>query len=459
MRYRSLSFWLDSLVDGEGDLSPRAALDADRTVDVAIVGGGLTGLWTAYYLKEAEPSLSIAVFEAEVVGFGASGRNGGWGSALFPTSTTDLARRHGRAAAIALRRAMIETVEEVGRVVRTEGIECDFVQGGTLAFVRSEPQRRRADTALAEAVEFGVDALARGEVADTPGIAGATGVVIDPACARVQPARLVRALARIVEGRGVPILEQSRVTGIEAGVIAVRTTAGAEHRVNAGTIVLATEAWALPGSRDRSIMPLYSLMVATEPLSEQLWEQIGIRHGQTFTDYRHLLVYGQRTADNRIAFGGRGARYHLGNAIRPEYDRVPAVFEHLRRAIAELIPAVADTAISHAWGGPLGVPRDWHSSVRFDDRNRLWRAGGYVGDGVGTSNLAGRTLAGLITGTATELAGLPIVGHRSPRWEPEPLRFLGANAGLLSVRAADAEERLTGRPSAVARLAAPVIGH
>jgi glycine/D-amino acid oxidase-like deaminating enzyme len=353
---------------------------------------------------------------------------------------------------------MIDTVSEVERVVTAEGIDCDFVRGGTLSFVRTAPQQRRADAELAEAAEYGVDALSRQDVSATPGVAGITDVVFDPACARIQPAKLVRGLARVVESRGVRILERSPVTGIDTGVLTVRGEAGT-HVVRASSIVVATEAWGMPGGPDRSIMPLYSLMIATEPLSDDIWDGIGIRHGQTFADYRHLLIYGQRTADNRIAFGGRGARYHLASAIRPEYDRVPAVIEHLRTVLAELIPAAAGTPISHAWGGPLGVPRDWHSGVRFDEGSRVWRAGGYVGDGVGTSNLAGRTLAAMITGRDADLNQLPLAGHRSRRWEVEPLRFLGANAGLLAMGYADTEERLTGRPSMIARLAAPIIGH
>ena len=200
-------------------------------------------------------------------------------------------------------------------------------------------------------------------------------------------------------------------------------------------------------------------MIATEPLSDATWAEIGIDHGQTFTDYRHLLIYGQRTADNRIAFGGRGARYHWGSSIRPEYDRVPQVFEHLRRTLGELFPAIGDAAISHRWGGPLGVPRDWHATVSYQPRTGMAWAGGYVGDGLSTANLAGRTLAGLLTGADSELVRLPWVNHLSPSWEPEPLRFIGANLGLLAMSIADAEERLTGRPSLTARLMGPLVGH
>ncbi|MGH1522637.1 NAD(P)/FAD-dependent oxidoreductase [Leifsonia sp. L25] len=200
-------------------------------------------------------------------------------------------------------------------------------------------------------------------------------------------------------------------------------------------------------------------MIATEPLPDSVWERIGIQHGQTFADFRHLIVYGQRTADNRIAFGGRGARYHLGSAIRTSYDRSPRVRHHLVRTLGELFPAVAGVRITHHWGGPLGVPRDWHAAVGIDRGAREAWAGGYVGDGLSTTNLAGRTLADLIADKRTDLTALPWVGHRSPRWEPEPLRFLGANAGLVAMEGADLEERATGRRSLIARAMAPLTGH
>jgi glycine/D-amino acid oxidase-like deaminating enzyme len=439
--YRRLSYWHDSVPD---DLTPRAPLPGDVEVDVAIVGGGLTGLWSAYYLHQREPSLRIAILEREIAGFGASGRNGGWCSALFPRSTASLAKAHGRDAALAMRRAMIATVDEVGRVSAEEQIDCDFVKGGTVAFARSAVQARAADAEVAEARAYGVDPLER-----------RTTSVFDPNCARVHPAKLVRGLAHVVENAGASIYEQTQVLDWQPH--AVRTTRGT---VTAASVILAMEGYGatLPRTR-RSILPLYSLMIATAPLPDSVWDEIGIAHGQTFTDYRHLLVYGQRTADNRFAFGGRGARYHWGSAIRPGYDRAPRVFEHLRNALETLFPAVAGVPITHRWGGPLGVPRDWHASVRYDTATGMGSAGGYVGDGLSTTNLAGRTLADLITGTPSDLATLPWVGHVSPEWEPEPLRFIGANLGMLAMEAADVEERATSRASLAARVMGPLTGH
>ncbi|KQR54619.1 FAD-dependent oxidoreductase [Leifsonia sp. Leaf336] len=462
MDYRSVGFWFDSIAEAEDGFRPRPALADDATVDVAIVGAGLTGLWTAYYLQEADPGLRILLLEREVAGFGASGRNGGWCSALFPWSASALAARYGRDAAVAQRQAMVGTVDEVGRVASAEGIDCDYLRGGTVTFARDRVQLAAARAEYAESEEFGVDrvTLAGTEtVRARYGVPDAVAATITPACARVHPGKLVRGMARAVERRGAVIAEQTEVLGWRDGVVRVRA-GGVERTVTAGTVVNATEGYGSQLNQvGRQILPLYSLMIATEPLSDAVWERIGIEHGQTFADFRHLIVYGQRTADNRIAFGGRGARYHLGSAIHTSYDRSPRVRDHLVRTLGELFPAVAGARITHHWGGPLGVPRDWHAAVGLDhDAREAW-AGGYVGDGLSTTNLAGRTLADLIAGRRTELTALPWVGHRSPRWEPEPLRFLGANAGLVAMEGADLEEQATGRSSLIARAMAPLTGH
>src|SRR5262245_44348202 len=180
----------------------------------------------------------------------------------------------------------------------------------------------------------------------------------------------------------------------------------------------------------RSLAPLYSLMVVTEPLDERTWEGIGLSDRATFNDARNLVVYGQRTADGRLAFGGRGAPYHWGSAIRPAFDRNERVHSSLRTLLRQFFPVLRDTGFTHAWGGPLGAPRDWTCSVGLDRQTGMAWAGGYVGDGVSTTNLAGRTLADLILGRDTDIVRLPWVGHQSRRWEPEPLRWLGINGTL-----------------------------
>ena len=455
-RFRETSFWFDSLAESGIDaLVPRAALPGDRDVDVAIIGGGLTGLWTAYYLLAENPRLRIAVLEKHIAGFGASGRNGGWCSALFPASSASLERLHGRDAAVAMRRAMVDTVGEVGRVAEREGIDCDFVQGGTIGLARSRVQLAAAQAEVAEAHHFGVDFLEMRDAKNSPRATAVLGSSFDPACARLHPAKLVRGLATLLEARGVSIFEQTEVLSYTPHRVAT-----ARGTVTATTIVVATEGYSATFRENRRrTLPLYSLMIATEPLEDSQWEDIGIPHGATFSDYRHLLIYGQRTADNRFAFGGRGARYHWGSSVKPAYENVPRVFSQLESTLCEMFPQARKAHITHRWGGPLGVPRDWHASATYDQNTGIAQAGGFVGDGLSTTNLAGRTLAHRITGRESALTVLPWVDHHSPRWEPEPLRFLGANLGLLAMGIADAEEKITRRRSIAARLMGPLIGH
>lgn len=454
--YRSVSFWLDS---EPGPLTPTGPPPGDLDVDVAIAGAGYTGLWTAYYLASAEPSLRIAVCEREIAGFGASGRNGGWCSALFPTSLTKLARMAGRDAARAMHLAMQATVDEVGRVAAAEGIDCHWAKGGTIVLARSPSQLERAKAEVAEMREFGFgeDDLRLLSADEAKGLAAASnvmGATYTPHCAVIHPARLVRGLAAAVVRRGVKVFEATPVTQISP-----RQLRTAHGTVRAQYVIRATEGYTvgLPGLH-RAVTPVYSLMIATEPLPEPAWAQIGLTERPSFSDHRHMIIYGQRTADGRLAFGGRGAPYHLGSAIRPEFDRAPAVFAALRRTLAELFPATADAAITHAWGGPLGVPRDWCASAGFDRATGLGWAGGYVGDGVATTNLAGRTLADLILGNASDLTRLPWVNHRSPRWEAEPLRWLGINAGMRVMSWADRREARTGRQSRAAGVMGRFLG-
>jgi glycine/D-amino acid oxidase-like deaminating enzyme len=459
-QYRSLSFWHDTV---PGTLTPGEPLSEDLDADVVIVGAGFTGMWTAYYLARHDPGLRIVVCEQQVAGFGASGRNGGWCSALFPASLAKLARLADKDAAAAMQRAMHATVDEVGRVAQAEGIDCHWAKGGTVMLARSPVQLERAQAEVDEAREFGFgeDDLRLLTAAEATSLAAAEGVVggtFTPHCAAIHPARLARGLFAAIQRAGVSVYERTPVLSLAPGQVITRS-----GTVRARYVIRATEGYTprLPGLR-RAIVPVYSLMIATEPLPAAVWDQIGLAARPTFGDLRHLIIYGQRTADGRFAFGGRGAPYHFGSSIRPGYDQVPAVFAALQRTLTELFPVLGDVLgtvpVSHHWGGPLGIARDWCASVGLDRDTGLGWAGGYVGDGVGTTNLAGRTLADLVTGTDSELTRLPWVGHRSPDWEPEPLRWLGVNAGLRTMNLADYEEARTGRPSRAAAFMGRFLG-
>jgi glycine/D-amino acid oxidase-like deaminating enzyme len=455
--YRSRSFWLDAVAAAGDELHPRPSLDKDIDVDVAIVGAGYTGLWTAYYLQRRDKNLRIALLEKEIAGFGASGRNGGWCSALFPASLAKVARESSPAAALAMQHAMERTVDEVGEVSDREGIDCDFAKGGTITLARTPVQLERATEEVAADRELGSGDLQLLD-ADAAGrhlrATGTLGGLYTPHCAAIQPAKLARGLARVVELGGTDIYERTAALSLEPH--RVTTRAGT---VTAGIVVRATEGYTptLPGFR-RAIAPVYSLMLATAPLPDSCWDDVGLSGRETFTDLRHLIIYGQRTADNRLAFGGRGAPYHFGSKVRTSFDHEPKVFDELRGVLVELFPALSGVEITHTWGGPLGVPRDWFASVGLDPRTGMAWAGGYVGDGVATTNLAGRTLSDLITGRQSELTALPWVNHRSRRWEPEPLRWIGANATLRGMSAADAAEERTGRASRLPQVLGRLVG-
>lgn len=455
--YRQLSLWHDTADD---DFAPRPALGGDLDVDVAIVGAGYTGLWTAYYLALADPTLRIAVLEGEVAGFGASGRNGGWCSALFPAPLDWLAERYGGDRAVAQYRAMQGAVDEVGKVAATEGIDCHFSKGGTVVAARNTVQLERAEAEVTDARRWGFDEddlalLGPDEARTRLQASDLLGATYTPHCAVIHPARLVRGLARAAERRGVTLYERTRVTAIEP-----RAAVTAHGRVRAEVVVRATEAFTaqLPGLR-RRLAPVYSLMIATEPLPDDVWARIGLTQRETFADNRHLIIYGQRTADGRLAFGGRGAPYRWGSRMRAEQDHDPDVFAALHRTLVDLLPAVEGAALTHAWGGAVGIARDWCASVGLDRSTGLAWAGGYVGDGVSTTNLAGRTLADLVLRRDSDLVHLPWVGHRSRPWEPEPLRWLGVNTSLRVMNGADAEEERTGRPSRRAALMSRLLGH
>jgi glycine/D-amino acid oxidase-like deaminating enzyme len=452
-RYRARSLWLDGLAE---PLAPRPALSGDRDCDVAIVGAGFTGLWAAYSLASLQPDLRIVVVDREIAGFGPSGRNGGWASAGLAGSAQRYARLRGEDSVRRGERAMADGVGEIGRVVAAEGIDCGWLHGGSLLVATSAPQVARLHEGIERRRAFGVGEddlrlLAPPELAQRVRVRGARAASFTPHCARLDPARLARGLALACERRGVVIHEGTEAEAIEPGRVRC-----AQGTLRASAVLRATESYTVqqPGER-RRFMPLYSLMIATEPLPAEVWDELGWSGRETISDLHHLFFYAQRTPDDRIAIGGRGAPYRLGSPIDESYERNDTVRTRLERAIAERFPAAASAAITHHWGGPLGVPRDWCCSAHYDPATGFGWAGGYTGHGVVTSNVLGRTLADLVLRRDTDLVSLPWVGHESPRWEPEPLRFLASRAIVATLGSADRAEDRRDRAAWRTRLVKP----
>ena len=440
MRNGGVSFWWQQV----GLPVPTDRLEGDATCDVAVVGGGLTGLWTAYHLHEADPTLDIRVLEAEFAGFGASGRNGGWLSSELAGSARAYAEVAGEDGVARLRAALRRTVDEVIDVAAREGIEADIVRSGVLHVARSQ----------AQALRLGGE-LSADQVAERIRVAGAVSGHLDPDCARVHPARLVSGVARVVRERGVRIHEDTRVVRIEPG--AAVTERGT---VRAPVVLRCLEGFTagLAGHR-REWLPMNSAIVVTEPLSPAQWDEIGWTGQELLGDEAHAYCYAQRTADGRIALGGRGVPYRFGSRTDVDGRTQEWTVASLRSMLSTLFPSLAGIGLDHAWCGVLGVPRDWSASVALDPATGLGHAGGYVGSGLTATHLAGRTLRDLVVGHDTELTALPWTGHRVRRWEPEPLRWLGVHALYRLYRAADRREDAgLERTSRVARVADRVAG-
>ncbi|MQT14891.1 NAD(P)/FAD-dependent oxidoreductase [Segnochrobactrum spirostomi] len=457
-RNGDVSFWY---ADIGGVPGYRPPLPGDQEADVCIVGAGYTGLWTAYYLRKADPSLRIVVVEREFAGFGGSGRNGGWLSGGFGWSREKYLKTSTRGGVVDMQRAMAGTVDEVIAVAAAEGIDADIrrtdnmsvaVNAAQLARAKAEYEEFLAWEMPAERIEMIGAAEARARIA----IRNVQGAFIIHDMARVQPAKLVRGLAATVERLGVPIYEQTEVTRLEPGRV---TT----HRgtVRAPIVVRATEGFTagLPGY-ERAILPLNSALIVTEPLPQSTWDEIGWNGYELLGDTAHAYCYAQRTRGGRIAMGGRGVPYRFGSKTDVRGRTQQATIDQLHGILTRLLPQAAKARIDHAWCGVLGVPRDWCTSVGLDPKTGIGWAGGYVGLGVSSSNLSGRTLCDLILRRDTALTRLPWVNRSVRPWEPEPLRWLGVHTMYQLYHRADAREDagLT-QTSRLATFADAITGH
>jgi glycine/D-amino acid oxidase-like deaminating enzyme len=457
--YRQYSYWLETA----GDLTPRPRLDGSMDADIAIVGAGYSGLWTAYYLLKREPSLKVVVLEAEIAGFGASGRNGAWCSAHPNLSLEHLAARYGASVAHAVQSAMNATVDEVGRVAAEEGLDVGFTKGGALHVARGRHQVPLAHARLAAARRLGLadqyELLTADEAAARVRVSAVEAALFTPHCATLHPGRLVRGLARTIERMGARLHEQTPVTAFSPGPPRpVAKTAFGD--VRARVVVLAGESYLtrLPPLH-RQLVPIYSLIVLSEPLSPAAWGEIGWERRECLQSFRLTIDYLSRTQDGRILFGGRGAPYRFGSRIEDRFDRHPPTHDWLERALGEWFPSARGARITHRWGGAVGAARDWTPSFSFEERSGIASARGYLGQGVATSNLAGRTLADLILARQSELTALPYVNHRSPNWEPEPFRWLGVRFVQGSFARLDKRAERTGQPPTGRSLAERIAAH
>ena len=433
------------------EYDPAPSLVGRHSADVVIVGAGFSGLWTAYWLAEFSPQTSVVIVEAERIGFGASGRNGGWLSALLPISLTDLSETIGPERTASLQSIMFSSVSEVVDICRRHDIDADVSHNGTVSLIRNRAQEHRARSDIEDYRRFGFESHVRhlDRSLTRERVRVDCESVFRPDCAAVHPRRLIDGLARVVRSRGVVIHEGTRVESIRKGQ--VETNQGS---IEAPIVIDGREAYGARDSR-RSIAPIHSSMIATEPLPASTWDQIGLPNRETLSDHRRQIVYAQRTSDDRLAFGGRGVGYSFGSRLRPDADFDDRVHRQLVESMTDLFPILTEARITHRWGGPLGVPRDWTWSVGLDPSTGFGRLGGYVGDGVTSTYVAGRAMARLV---AEGHDTLPLVDHRSRRWEPEPLRWLGINSMNRLAARVDRQERSGRTGGVLSRLLDAMIG-
>lgn len=443
--YQKYSYWMEESGD---DLTPRAPLDGSTSVDVAILGAGFTGLWTAYHLLQRDPTLKVAIVEAEIAGFGASGRNGGWCYSGFPLQLGKLVEQYGAETAKDIQMAMYDSVDDVGRVCELEGIDAHFLKSGVLNLARAphllEGQQERMQLYRSLGLESNYELLDAEQTAEHVVVSKTLGAIWDKQSATIQPARLARGLARAVERHGGVIYEQTAATGFVPGPLPRLDTA--RGNISAKAVVIAGEAYlsALPQLR-RQIVPLTSHIVVTEPLTPEQRAEIGWEQRELLGAWGTYGAYVNHTVDGRIAWGAFRSNYPYKSKITDAIDRDEEIFEHARRGTLDWFPTLRGIRFTHSWGGVYGRPRDHMPTMAYNRRTGIATAYGYTGSGVSTANLSGRLLADQITERDTDLTRLPMARHHSPNWEPEPLRWLGVRYVSWGMRKLTEEAERTGK--------------
>ncbi|WP_275727695.1 FAD-dependent oxidoreductase [Arthrobacter sp. Cr_A7] len=457
---QDISHWYAEMFGAETLIPQRDPLIGAASADVAIVGAGYTGLWTAYELLKSRPGMRVAVLEAKFAGYGPSGRNGGAAIAQVVGSRKFWNKRGGPQGAVSMERAVQDGVDQIGAVIAKENIDCDYSKNGVLMLARTSLEEHHFRQSVEEDRKWGFGPedtlfLESHEVTARVNAQNVLGAKWSSHCASIDPAKLVRGLAERVEALGGVIYEDTRVVSMEPGRAVCE-----RGLVDAPYIVRATEAYTgWIKDHKRAIVPVHTTMIATEPIPDHLWSDIGWDSREAILA-EHPFLHLQHTPDHRITIGGDDPRlpYRFGSGTSRDVQPDPALSQHYLGELLKLFPALEGTKIARSWSGVFGAPRDWAPSVGLDEKTGLAWAGGYVGEGVVASNMAGRTLRDLILKQNTEMTSLPWVRKHPRNWEPEPIRYIGSHAIFLGRSIGEKHEKTSGKSSKIVQIANTLAG-
>lgn len=422
--FQPKSYWMKTRPYTPGD-----TLKEDIHVDVAVVGGGFTGLSTAYHLKKAEPAMRIAILESEIIGYGASGRNGGFNMTLFGLTLSITALRFGKAKAKEAHHYMERAVDLLRDLVDELGLECDYEHPGFLRVATSKKYKSRIlhEIELAHKLGLeGIEWLDKDQIQEQVKSPMYMGAWWEPRCGILNPAKLAWSWAEAIRPMGIDIYERTPVTEVSRGSRHM-TLSTPQGKVQADKVVFATNAWShfFPELKRKQV-PVWTHIVITEPLNDGLYREIGWQHRQGIEDARNLVHYYRLTADNRIVMGGRDVS--LSKGFDMDKDDNEKTFEGLRKDVREIFPPLKDIAFTDAWGGPVSVPMDMAPALGYLGDKRAVYSLGCVGHGVSLTHLNGQTVRDLVLERQTDLTDVFFVNRTTIPWPPEPLRQMVVNA-------------------------------
>jgi glycine/D-amino acid oxidase-like deaminating enzyme len=434
--YGAPIYWLETAPH-----NPAPPLDGTIDADVVVVGAGFTGLWTAYELARAEPGLDIVMVEGMEVGYGASGRNGGFAMTLLDMSLAHLVRNQGVDAAKAAHEAVAESVDAIGAACVEHDIDCEYVRGGLMVVATNAGQERRIDMDLEAASTLGLEGfvpLTGDQCRDRVNSPTYRRGYWETACAVLHPAKLARGLAGVLRGKGMRLYERTPMRALERDGDRVVVAAG-DGQVRASQVVVATNAWAstLPMFR-RTVVPLYTYVLLTEPLTEGQWREVGWADREGVEDKRNYVHYYRRTRDGRILWGGGDGLIYRDVSIRADRDRSAMVRDQLEATFRETFPQLADVKLAYHWGGPVGITTPFVPYFGSIEDGRVHYGHGYNGHGVAPSHTGGCILADRVLGRDRGYGRLPFVDSREQTFPPATLTALGAALSRWGLRRQDA---------------------